>query len=105
LRERKPKRYVLIQADGKLRQEELGTLTRMLEQRHGNLGFTLVEGPRTSIIVKTDRVVAEGIRESLSEATFGGTRVRTVLTSGSIGKLKRRVDGSSGREDDKVPQR
>jgi hypothetical protein len=105
LRGRKPKRYVLIQAEGKLSPEELGTLSRMLEQRHGSLGFTLVDGQRTSLIVKTDRAVAEDIRESLSSAAFGGTRVRTVLTSGNIGKLKRRVEGSSAREDAKVPQR
>lgn len=105
MRERRPKRYVLIQAERTLPPEELSTLTRMLEQRHGNLGFTLVDGRRTSIIVKTDRAVAEGIRESLADATFGGTRVRTVLTSGSIGKLKRRATGSSATEDVKVPQR
>jgi hypothetical protein len=105
LRERKPKRYVLIQADGKLAQEDLNTLTRMLEQRHGDLGFTLIEGERTSLIVKTHRAVADDIRESLANASFGGTPVRTVLSSGNIGKLKRRVERSSAREDAKVPQR
>ena len=104
MKERRPKRYVLIQADGKLTAEELSTLTRMLEQRHGSLGMTLVEAPVTSLIVKTDRAAAEDIRESLSEAAFGGKRVRTVLTSGNIGKLKRRVQRSSAREDVKVPQ-
>jgi RNase P/RNase MRP subunit POP5 len=105
LRGRKPKRYVLIQAEGKLAADELSTLTRTLQQRHGNLGFTLIDDKRTSLIVKTDRAVAEGIRESLAAATFGGTRVTTVLTSGSIGKLKRRARGSSASEDAKVLQR
>lgn len=104
MRERKPKRYVLIQAEGRLSQEGLSTLTRMLEQRHGSLGMTLVDSERTSLIVKTDRAVAEAIRESLAAATFDGTRVKTVLTSGNIGKLKRRVQGSSSRDDAKVPQ-
>jgi len=85
-----------VQADGKLSAEDLSTLTRMLEQRHGGLGFTLVDGSRTSLIVKTDRAVSEGIRESLASAEFGGVRVRTVLTSGNIGKLKKRVKGELG---------
>jgi hypothetical protein len=104
LRARKPKRYVLIQAEGKLSSEELSSLTRMLEQRHGSLGLILVDSPRTSLIVKTERAVADDIRESLAAATFGGVRVKTVLTSGNIGKLKRRVRGSSAREDVEVPQ-
>ena len=104
MRKRKPKRYVLIQAEGKLSPEDLSTLTRMLEQRHGSLGMTLVDSQLTSVIVKTDRAVAEAIRESLATSTFGGTRVRTVLTSGNIGKLKRRAQGSSPRDDAKVPQ-
>jgi hypothetical protein len=103
MRERRPKRYILIQAEGRLSPEGLSTLTRMLEQRHGSLGMTLVDSPRTSLIVKTDGAVAEAIRESLADATFDGTRVRTVLTSGNIGKLKRRVRGSSPRDDVKVP--
>jgi len=104
MRERKPKRYVLIQAEGSLSQEGLSTLTRMLEQRHGSMGLTLLDSQLTSLIVKTDRATAEAIRESLADATFGGTRVRTVLTSGNIGKLKRRVQGSSPRDDGEVPQ-
>lgn len=104
MKERKPKRYLLIQAEGRLSPEGLSTLTRMLEQRHGSLGFTLVDSPSTSLIVKTDRVIAEDIRQSLSDASFDGTRVKTILTSGNIGKLKRRVKGSSAREDGKVPQ-
>ena len=104
MRERKPKRYVLIQAEGRLSPEDLSTLTRMLEQRHGSMGMTLVESQSTSLIVKTDRVAAEAIRESLASASFGGTRVRTVLTSGNIGKLKRRAQGSSPKDDVKVPQ-
>ncbi|MDG6901058.1 MAG: hypothetical protein JRM80_03770 [Nitrososphaerota archaeon] len=105
MRPRKPKRYVLIQAEGALAQEDLSRLTRMLEQRHGRLGFTLVDAPVTSLIVKTDRAVAEEIRASLDGAAFGGVPVKTVLMSGNIGKLKRRVEGSSAREDVKVPER
>jgi hypothetical protein len=104
LRERKPKRYVLIQAEGRLPNNELSKLTRMLEQRHGSLGFTLIDSPRTSLIVKTDRAVADDIRRSFENATFGGTRVKTIMTSGNIGKLKRRAQESSATENVKVPQ-
>lgn len=97
MKERKPKRYLLIQAEGRLSPEQLSTLTRMLEQRHGKLEITLLDSPQTSLILKTVGSVSEGIRESLSDASFGGTRVKTVLTSGNIGKLKRRARGSSGR--------
>jgi hypothetical protein len=76
----------------------------MLEQRHGELGMTLLEAPRTSLIVKTDRAAAEDIRRSLADARFGGISVRTVLTSGNIGKLKKRAQGSSARDDAKVPE-
>jgi len=101
---RKPKRYVLIQAEGRLPQGDLHTLTRMLEERHGNVGMTLVDTSRTSLIVKTDPAGAKGIRESLAEARFGRMKVTTILTSGNIGKLKKRAQGSSAREDVEVPQ-
>jgi RNase P/RNase MRP subunit POP5 len=101
---KQPKRYVLIQADGKLGPHELETLIKMLEQRHGKLTLISVESPRTSLIVKTHRAVSDGIRESLADAKFGDVRVRTVLTSGNIGKLKRRVRESSAREDVQVLQ-
>lgn len=99
MNQRKPKRYVLIEADGKLGPHELETLIKMLEQRHGKLNLILVESPKTAVIVKTHRAVAADIRESLANAKFGDRRVRTVLTSGNIGKLKRRVRASSARED------
>ena len=103
MRTRRPKRYVLIQADGKLSPGQLETLTKMLEQRHGKLGLTLLDSAQTSLIVKTDNAVAIDIRKSLNGAKFGDRAVGTVLASGSIGKLKRRVRGTSAREDGKVP--
>jgi len=76
----------------------------MLEQRHAKLGLTVLDSLRTALIVKTERSVAAQIRESLENASFGGIRVRTVLTSGNIGKLKRRVEGSSASKDAQVLQ-
>ena len=97
MKDGKRKRYVLVQAEGRLSPGGLETLTKMLEQRHGSLGLTLVDSESTSLIVKTDVAGAQGVRDSLRDATFGGTRVRSVLTSGNIGKLKRRAQGSSAR--------
>jgi hypothetical protein len=105
MRARNPKRYLLIQADGRLTPQELETLTRMLEQRHGRLGLTALEAPGTSLIVKTDRQGAEDIRASLAGAKFGDKSVATVLTSGNIGKLKRRVQGSFARDHGQVHER
>lgn len=105
MRDGKRKRYVLIQADGKLPPAELEALAKMLEQRHGATKLTMIEGAVTSLIAKTDVAGAHGIRDSLGDATFGKTRVKSVLTSGSIGKLKRRAQGSSAREDVQVLQR
>jgi RNase P/RNase MRP subunit POP5 len=76
----------------------------MLEQRHGRLGLTLLDSERTALIVKTERSVAVALLESLSDASFGGVRVRAVLTSGTIGKLKRRARGSSVTKDAQVLQ-
>ncbi len=85
------KRYVLLEADGPLSEEWRKTLRKFLEQRHGKV--TLIpagEGDRW-VIVKTGHRSAAELRESFADASFGGAWVRTVLTSGCIGKLKRRA--------------
>jgi len=98
LKERRPKRYILLEADGMMNASELDTLTRLLERRHGKLAMTLVERPRTALIVKTDRVAVSAIRETCTDLSLGDRRVKTILTSGSIVKLKRIAQRSSARE-------
>lgn len=104
MKRRKPKRYVLIEAEGELSPPEFATLTRLLEQRHGKLTVIELESPRTAFIVKTDRPTATALRESLEDVVIGETRVRTKLTSGAIGKLKRSIRGSSARVVGKVSE-
>ncbi len=104
MKRRGPKRYVLIGSEDKLSPSEVETLTRLLELRHGKLTIIQLDSPRTALVVKTDRSVAAAIRDSFADVSVGGKRVRTELTSGSIGKLKRSIRESSPRDLGEVPE-
>jgi hypothetical protein len=95
---------VLIEADGDLDKTDLETLGRYFEQRHLKLTFITPKANAASLIVKTGVEGADAIRESCLGMEVGGKRLRTTLVSGSIGKLKRRVEGGGTTEVGKVPE-
>jgi hypothetical protein len=97
------KRYVLLVADGELSDGDRRDLSVMLERRHGKVTIIpVVKNPR-AVIVKTTNAVAPLLRETSGELHLGGKRLVTILTSGSIGKLKNRASGSRTTKDGEVP--
>ena len=75
--------------------DEMEAVRRFIGQRHATVKFIPVVGSPTSMIVKTGPIEAAEIRESLAGFSLSGRRVSAVLTSGSIGKLKRRASSGS----------
>ena len=75
-------------------------LAMMAEGGWGSRLIEVVGNPRMAI-VKSDQTHAPRLREDGIEV--GGKKLRAVLTSGSIGKLKKRA-GQSTKDFGKVPQ-
>ncbi len=99
-----PKRYVLLVADGELSDGDRRSLSVMLERRHGKVTVIRVEKNPRAVIVKTTNAVVPLLRETSGELYIDGKRLMTVLTSGSIGKLKSRATGGEMMKDGKVPR-
>ena len=98
------KRYVLLVADGDLSEGDRRDLSLMLEGRHWKVTVIPVEKNPRAVIVKTTNSVAPLLREMSGELHLGGKGLVTVLTSGSIGKLKSRAFDGETTRDGKVPQ-
>jgi hypothetical protein len=98
------KRYVLLVADEQFSSSDMRDLSVILEKKHGKVTVIPVEKNPRAVIVKTTNSVAPLLREASGELHLGGKRLVTVLTSGSIGKLKSRASCSETTKDGKVPQ-
>lgn len=68
--------------------KEIGTA---LERRHGEVKVIAVEGNRRAVIVKTSADVASLLRGEGMVPSVGRKRLVPILTSGAVGKLKRRA--------------
>jgi hypothetical protein len=99
------RRYVLYLADEELGDPGVQELSRILEGRHGKLKFIPVRGNGRALIVRTTPQVAAELRERSGTIQVGEIEVSTVLSSGVIGKLKRRAGESGTIADGKVPER
>lgn len=97
------KRYVLLEFDREVTAAGRKALARYLEQKFGELRLIPIDGNERALVVKTDNVNAPLIREVSRELSFGGGGVKCILTSGSIGKLKRRASGRGASAVGKVP--
>jgi hypothetical protein len=97
------KRYLLLSAEGGLSSEDEKRLTRLLEERYERFSLIRVRGHQDHMIVKTDGRSAEQMRELFDDVEIEGKRVRSVLTSGCIGKLKRRAGESQASVNAEVP--
>jgi hypothetical protein len=98
------KRYVLLVADGELSDGDRRALSTILEGRYGKVTVIAVDQSPRAVIVKTTNTVAPLLRESSSGLLVGEKRLVTVLTSGSIGKLKSRAPRSEMTRDGEVPE-
>jgi hypothetical protein len=85
------KRYVLLVADSDVSESERKELAAILEARHGRVKLVAIEGNPRAVIVKTTEDIARLIRNPGEGLTVRGKRLVSVLTSGAVGKLKRRA--------------
>lgn len=90
-------------AEREVTEEDRKKLVQILTHRHGKVMVIPVESNPYALIIRTTNAVAPILRESSGEIRVGGKTFTTLLTSGSIGKLKRRASGSEGSSDGKVP--
>ncbi|MGP8125332.1 MAG: hypothetical protein ACLQEQ_05600 [Nitrososphaerales archaeon] len=98
------KRYVLLVADRELSDGDRRDLALNLEGRYGKVTIIAVERNPRAVIVKTTNSVAPLLRALSGELQVGEKHLATVLTSGSIGKLKSRASGSEMASDGEVPK-
>ncbi len=97
------KRYVLLMSEREITDEDRNDLARLLVQRHGKVTLIPVEANPRAVIVKTSNAVAPILRDSSGELNVGGKILVTILTSGSIGKLKKRASETGATQVGKVP--
>jgi len=83
-----------LEADGEATPDEWKDFARALEQRFGKLKAIPLKGNGKALVVRTNNEAAPLMREC-TDLHVGERKVKSVLTSGSIGKLKR-LAGRSG---------
>ncbi len=86
------KRYVLLMASDDLDEKDAKVLAEILRVRVGAVKVILLKENPRAVVVKTDGVGAQALR-SWEGISLGKKRLESVLTSGAIGKLKRRSLG------------
>lgn len=86
-----PKRYVLMLSDTELSCSDMTNLAVVLESRYGKATVIPVDGNPNAVIIKTTGASAVLIRRECGQLRVGGRHLTTVLSSGSIGKLKNRA--------------
>jgi len=99
-----PKRYVLLVADRGLSDGDRRDLAFFLEGRLGKATVIAVENNQRAVIVKTTNSAALILRQMSDELRVGEKHLATVLTSGSIGKLKSRASRSEMARDGEVSE-
>lgn len=78
-------------AEDALSASEVKGLESILEKRLGKLKIITVESSSRALIVRTDEPNARALRTWGGITVSGGKRLEPILTSGAIGKLKKRV--------------
>lgn len=79
-----------------LTQDELDVLADILAARAHGAKVIRLKDWRGGLIAKTDVRGAEALRSSCADLTIGRKSLGTLLTSGNIGKLKRRAKEVAG---------
>jgi len=85
------KRYVLYISDSDLSKEDFDSIAELAKKRYAGAKVIPVEHNPRAVILKTTNVVAPLLREG--PLKIRGKTLKTVLTSGAIGNLKRRATG------------
>ncbi len=95
------KRYVLFISSEDLSQAEVDSFAEAVGRRAGAATVIQVKGTPRALIVKTTNAGASLLRGDGSGLPVGAKRLVSVLTSGAIGNLKKRVPGAAA--NGKVP--
>jgi hypothetical protein len=85
------KRYLLLTSESVIDEEARRELTHRISKISPNMAKKAVWFER-ALIVKTDNVDIPAVKHAL-EASVGAVMLKSKLTSGSIGKLKKAVPG------------
>jgi len=96
------KRYVLFASNAELTPADTKALSELLEGKYGKVRLIAVEGNPLVVIVKTTDDVVPLLREPGNTLKVGGKELSAVLTSGAVGKLKRK--GAKAGAHGEVPQ-
>jgi hypothetical protein len=89
-------------ADGELSPIELKDLGEVFQKKYGKVKMIPLKQNPLAIVVKTDNETAPKLKEPGWALIIGRRRIVAALTSGSIGKLKRRASGEA--TNGQVPQ-
>lgn len=85
------KRYVLFIADEPISEQDLRGIQSVLVKRFRGLKAIGVESNDKALIVRTDEQSARALRSQGGFSSPAGARLEPKLTSGAIGKLKKRA--------------
>lgn len=91
-----PKRYLLLLAGRALDDGDIRVLESSMEELSKNLKVIGVKGNPKAVIVRTDGPGARALRSKGGVTGPGGVLLSPVLSSGVIGKLKRRAREAMG---------
>jgi hypothetical protein len=100
---RPSKRYLLVASAGEMTARDTEDLARVLEPRHGRVKVIPVEGNRRAVIVKTTNEQVAEMQGTVAGLAIGGMGLTPILTSGAIGKLKKRAREMGATEVGQVP--
>jgi hypothetical protein len=89
---------MLISAEGRLTEEDRKTLAQNARKMELKIVLIPVVGRDDFVILKTNVMDARVIRESILDLAPGGKKLSTVITSGCIGKLKKRATQTRERD-------
>ena len=91
-----PRRYLLLLSSAALTSAEFRELGAAWEGRFGGVKVIAVGGNPKAVIVRMDGPSAIALRDQGEVRGPGGIRLTPVLSSGVIGKLKRRATEARG---------
>ncbi len=78
-------------AEGEISDADLKGLEQILHKRHGEVKLIRVQRAVNALIVKTTSDEAPDIRRKSGKLRIGRIHLESVLSSGAIGKLKKRA--------------
>lgn len=96
-----PKRYLLFFAKSNLSGEDIRKFSEIVWRWHPTAKIITVGANPKAVIVKTTNQVAPVLRDLRPGVKAGRTELVSVLTSGAIGKLKKRASDAAA--NGKVP--